>query len=74
MKKILSLLLSVCLVLTMIPAISFAAEDGQASGDGDVIPIGITGRDCWGRKSREIRAILKSLREVLPEPEAACRR
>ena len=38
MKKILSLLLSVCLVLTMIPVISFAAEDDQASGDGNVIP------------------------------------
>lgn len=39
MKKILSLLLSVCLVLTMIPVISFAAEDDQASGDGNVIPL-----------------------------------
>lgn len=38
MKKVLSMLLSVCLVLTMIPAISFAAEGDQASGDGDVIP------------------------------------
>lgn len=38
MKRILSLLLSVCLVLTMIPVISFAAEDDQASGDGNVIP------------------------------------
>ena len=40
MKKILSLLLSVCLVLTMIPAISFAADGDQASGDGNVVPMG----------------------------------
>ena len=40
MKKILSLLLSVCLVVTMIPAISFAADGDQASGDGNVVPMG----------------------------------
>lgn len=39
MKKILSLLLSVSLVLTMIPVISFAAEDDQTAGDGNVIPM-----------------------------------
>lgn len=40
MKKILSLLLSVCLVVTMIPAISFAADGDQASGDGNVVSMG----------------------------------
>lgn len=39
MKKILSLLLSVCLVVTLIPVISFAAESGQGQDDENMIPV-----------------------------------
>ena len=72
MKKILSMLLSVCLVLTMIPVISFAAEDDQASGDGNVTPME-SQEEIVGEENPDTQGTLEEPtpgEEVIPGNEA----
>lgn len=66
MKKVLSMLLSVCLVLTMIPAISFAEEGGQTSGDGNVIPPTESQEEITGTETPETPAGVEA-----PQADAA---
>ena len=66
MKKVLSMLLSVCLVLTMIPAISFAEEGGQTSGDGNGIPPAESQEEITGTETPETPAGVEA-----PQADAA---